>query len=149
MPDTPVLPRDASGNVPKWVVYGGALAGVVGLVVLLRKQQSGTTGSTVAAGTSINAALGSLQEQTLNIQGDLSKVQAAQSQQIATDTSRYVIARDTAAQQADLTTARFVYSRDLAYNLARDPHYGYILNGTDPTMSAEAAHLATASTGTH
>lgn len=45
----------------------GAVAGVVGLVLLLKG--SGGGGGTTAAGTSINAALGSIEEENMNLLG--------------------------------------------------------------------------------
>jgi hypothetical protein len=50
-----------------WLIIG-AVAGIGTLAVLLLGNKGGTTGTT-AAGTSINAALGSLQEQQLNVLG--------------------------------------------------------------------------------
>jgi hypothetical protein len=55
----------------KWLVIG-SIAGVgTLLVVLMGKGSSSGAGNTTAAGTSINAALGSIQEQNLNLMGQL------------------------------------------------------------------------------
>ena len=82
MADMPAfVPHDSQGKIPKWVLYGGGIAAILGLVVLIKNQQSGGSGtpSTVAnAGTSINAALGSLQEAELQTQG---MIGAAQNQE--------------------------------------------------------------------
>jgi len=58
----------------------GAVAGVVGLVLLLKN--SGGNG-TVAAGTSINAALGSIQEENMNLLGTTQAGFMQTSQQMA------------------------------------------------------------------
>jgi hypothetical protein len=71
MPDTAELdlgasPSSGSSGIPGWVMIAGAVAGVVGLLLLLKGQGSG---GTTAAGTSINAALGSIQEENMNLLG--------------------------------------------------------------------------------
>jgi hypothetical protein len=70
MPDTAELDLGASpsggSGIPSWVMIAGAVAGVVGLLLLLKGQNSG---GTTAAGTSINAALGSIQEENMNLLG--------------------------------------------------------------------------------
>jgi hypothetical protein len=70
VPDTSTLEMSApaSKGIPQWVMIVGAVAGVVGLIVLLKNQGGGSPG-TVAAGTSINAALGSIQEENMNLLG--------------------------------------------------------------------------------
>lgn len=60
----------AKGGGKNWLVIG-AIAGV-GTLAVLMLQNKGAQGTT-AAGTSINAALGSVQEQNLNIMGLISK----------------------------------------------------------------------------
>lgn len=71
MPDTSTLemPGQSSskGGVPSWIMVVGAVAGVAGLVLLLKSGGGG--GGTTAAGTSINAALGSIQEENMNLLG--------------------------------------------------------------------------------
>lgn len=63
---------------PKWLMIGGAIAGVAGLAVLvMRNTSSSGGGSTVSAGTSINAALGSLQEEQMNLLGTVQTSAAA------------------------------------------------------------------------
>lgn len=54
---------------PGWLMVGGAIAGVLGLVVLVTRNSGGSSSSTTSAGTSINAALGSLQEEQMNLLG--------------------------------------------------------------------------------
>lgn len=70
MPDTSTLemPGGSSGGggIPQWVMVVGAVAGIAGLLLLLKNQGGG---GTVAAGTSINAALGSIQEENMNLLG--------------------------------------------------------------------------------
>jgi len=71
VPDTTSLEMPgssgSSGGVPSWLIVVGAVAGVVGVVMLLKG--SGGGGGTTAAGTSINAALGSIQEENMNLLG--------------------------------------------------------------------------------
>ena len=70
MPDSTELDMGGGGgatsSIPGWVMIVGAVAGVVGLVLLLKNQGGG---GTTAAGTSINAALGSIQEENMNLLG--------------------------------------------------------------------------------
>lgn len=66
-----------SSGSNKWLLWIGAGAGVLGLIYLLTR---GSGGGTTAAGTSINAALGSLQNEQQNLLGT---VQAG-TQQIGT-----------------------------------------------------------------
>jgi hypothetical protein len=71
MPDTAQLDMGGGGggggsSIPNWVMIVGAAAGVLGLVILLKGQGGG---GTTAAGTSINAALGSIQEENMNLLG--------------------------------------------------------------------------------
>jgi len=74
MPDYSVLPAAEGGETgrggggPNWLLIGGI--GVGGLILLMMMAKGGG-GGTTAAGTSINAALGSLQEQALNIMGQV------------------------------------------------------------------------------
>lgn len=58
------------GKKPNWLLIGGAIVGVVGLAVFLSKSSSSSSGTT-AAGSSINAALGSLQEEQMNLLGNV------------------------------------------------------------------------------
>lgn len=71
MPDSTTLDMGGAGDgatksIPGWVMIVGAVAGVVGLVFLVKGQGGG---GTTAAGTSINAALGSIQEENMNLLG--------------------------------------------------------------------------------
>jgi hypothetical protein len=65
-----------------WMLIAG-IAGV-GVVAILLTKGGGSSSGTTAAGTSINAALGSIQEQNLNLMGQLGASTAALSSQ-ATD----------------------------------------------------------------
>lgn len=71
MPDSTSLEMPGGGGggggLPSWVMVVGAVAGIVGVVLLLKGQ--GGSGGTTAAGTSINAALGSIQEENMNLLG--------------------------------------------------------------------------------
>lgn len=71
MPDAASLdlgaPTGGGKGVPNWLMVVGAVAGIAGVVLLLRG--SGGGGGTTAAGTSINAALGSIQEENMNLLG--------------------------------------------------------------------------------
>lgn len=71
MPDSSQLdlgaPPGGSKGIPQWIMVVGAVAGIVGVVLLLKN--SGGGGGTTAAGTSINAALGSIQEENMNLLG--------------------------------------------------------------------------------
>lgn len=71
MPDASQLdlgaPPGGSKGIPQWIMVVGAVAGIVGVVILLKG--SGGGGGTTAAGTSINAALGSIQEENMNLLG--------------------------------------------------------------------------------
>lgn len=64
-------PGGGGGGLSSHWLAIGAIAGVGTLMILLLKNQ-GTSGTT-AAGTSINAALGSIQEQQLNTMGLISQ----------------------------------------------------------------------------
>lgn len=66
MADTTSLEMPSGGGGHNWLLIIGSIAGVAGLFLLLKNQGgSGTT----AAGTSINAALGSIQEENMNLLG--------------------------------------------------------------------------------
>jgi hypothetical protein len=66
-----------------WMLIAG-IAGIGVVAILLTKGGGGSSSGTTAAGTSINAALGSIQEQNLNLMGQLGASTAALSSQ-ATD----------------------------------------------------------------
>jgi hypothetical protein len=70
MPDTAQLDMGGQGGggkgIPGWVMIAGAVAGIAGLALLLKGSGGG---GTTAAGTSINAALGSIQEENMNLLG--------------------------------------------------------------------------------
>ncbi|HEY1249255.1 MAG TPA: hypothetical protein VGE97_09725 [Nitrososphaera sp.] len=84
MPDTAGLemPGTSSGGggIPQGVMIIGAIAGVVGLFLLLKNSGGG---GTTAAGTSINAALGSIQEENMNLLGTTQAGFMQTSQQIS------------------------------------------------------------------
>lgn len=71
------------GVMSHWPLIAG-VAGVGVVLILITRGSSSSTGNTTAAGTSINAALGSIQEQNLNLMGQLGASTAALSSQ-ATD----------------------------------------------------------------
>jgi hypothetical protein len=89
-------PSGGGGLSSHWMLIGG-IAGVGVLAVLLMKGSSSS--GTTAAGTSINAALGSIQEQNLNLMGQLGASTAALSQQ-ATDFNNSELAATTGMQTA-------------------------------------------------
>lgn len=84
MPDSASLemPGTSSGGggIPQGVMIVGAIAGVVGLFLLLKNSGGG---GTTAAGTSINAALGSIQEENMNLLGTTQAGFMQTSQQIS------------------------------------------------------------------
>jgi len=81
----------ASGGKPNWILLGGLGVGAVILLYMLMKGGGGSkTPAATSAGTSINAALGSIQEQNLNIMGQVSQSEARLRQQLDTDTSQIV-----------------------------------------------------------
>jgi hypothetical protein len=84
MPDTSELELSGTSGggskIPSGVMLIGAVAGIVGLVLLLRNSGGG---GTTAAGTSINAALGSIQEENMNLLGTTQAGFMQTSQQIA------------------------------------------------------------------
>lgn len=61
------------GGIPTWMLLAGAGVGVVVLILLISQGGGGGSGApaTTAAGTSINAALGSIQEEQLNTMGQM------------------------------------------------------------------------------
>lgn len=67
MPDTTTFNAPDKPKI-NWLYVGGGIVGAIILIYLLNKNNSSKSG-TVAAGTSINAALGSLEESALNLQG--------------------------------------------------------------------------------
>lgn len=71
-----------------WLLWGGLGAGALVLFVLMKggSSSSGTT----AAGTSINAALGSIQEQVLNVMGQLGQTRSDILTQQQTDTNTII-----------------------------------------------------------
>lgn len=114
MPDTAQLDMGGGGGgggkgVPGWVMIVGAVAGVAGLALLVKG--SGGSGTT-AAGTSINAALGSIQEENMNLLGTTQAGFMQTSQQFGTTWGllssgfggvNQAIAADAAQNQANFT----------------------------------------------
>lgn len=104
MPDTAQLDMGGGGGgehkgVPGWVMIVGAVAGVAGLALLVKGGGSGTT----AAGTSINAALGSIQEENMNLLGTTQAGFMQTSQQLSSGFGgvNQAIAADAAQNQAN------------------------------------------------
>lgn len=82
MPDTTSLELPVGSQhkeVPQWLIVVGAVAGIVGVVLLVKNQGQGT----VAAGSSINASLGSLAQQQQQIESDISMSSAQQAGALA------------------------------------------------------------------
>lgn len=65
-------PTAAPAKKTNWFLIAAGGASILGLLALVMKNSSG--GGTTAAGTSINAALGSLQEEQLNTQGQIGQL---------------------------------------------------------------------------
>lgn len=65
-------PTAPASKGPNWMLIGTGAAVVLGVITLLSKNSGG---GTTAAGTSINAALGSLQEEQMNTQGQIGLMQ--------------------------------------------------------------------------
>lgn len=86
MADLPVAEGGRPGGGGGLASHGVLLVGIAGvgiLAVMLLKGGSSTKSGTTAAGTSINAALGSIQEQELNLMGQVGSGFASTSTQIA------------------------------------------------------------------
>lgn len=73
--------RPGGGGGNHWLIIG-AVAGV-GTLLFLMFKGGGSSSGTTAAGTSINAALGSIQEQNLNLMGQLGSSTTAIQTQIS------------------------------------------------------------------
>ncbi|SRR5579864_793816 len=71
-----MAPPTAPAKKTNWFLIAAGGASILGLLALVMKNNS-SAGGTTAAGTSINAALGSLQEEQLNTQGSISSLQAS------------------------------------------------------------------------
>jgi len=69
MADDAVFAGPKGKGPPTWLIVGGVGVGAIALVMLLSKGSN--SGGTTAAGTSINAALGSLQEESQNMLGTI------------------------------------------------------------------------------
>lgn len=82
---------------PNWLLIGGL--GVGGLIILFMMAKGGGGGGTTAAGTSVNASLGSLQEYVLNLMGQLGQARTDILSSGQTNTTTITDAI-TAAQQA-------------------------------------------------
>jgi len=55
------------GGIPTWLLIGGAGVGILAIIMLVTKGSGGS--GTTAAGASINAALGSIQDENQNLLG--------------------------------------------------------------------------------
>jgi hypothetical protein len=70
MADDAVFPGpEKKGGIPTWLIIGGVGVGALALVMVVSKNTG--SGGTTAAGASINAGLGSLQEEQMNLLGSL------------------------------------------------------------------------------
>jgi hypothetical protein len=69
MADNAAFSGPKAKGPPSWMLIGGAIAGGLGLLVLVTRNSGGSSSGTTSAGTSINAALGSLQEEQMNLLG--------------------------------------------------------------------------------
>lgn len=70
MADFATMEIPSKGGKTNWLLIGGAAAGILGLIVLMSKSNSS---GTTAAGMSINAGIGSLQEEQMNLLGQIEK----------------------------------------------------------------------------
>lgn len=92
MADVAVLPTggmESRGGGVNWLMVGGAAVVVVVFIVMMKRNSSGQP--TTSAGDSINAALGSIQEQNLNIMGEVGQ-SASSLQQSVGDVNNNVYA---------------------------------------------------------
>src|SRR5215469_3773545 len=64
----------SKGGIPSWLIIGGVGVGAIAIVMLATKNSGG---GTTAAGASINAGLGSLQEEQMNLLGTVQAGAAA------------------------------------------------------------------------
>lgn len=71
MPDFATMEVPNGKGHTNWLLIGGAAAGILGLIVLISRNAS--SGGTTAAGMSINAGIGSLQEEQMNLLGQIEK----------------------------------------------------------------------------
>jgi hypothetical protein len=86
-----------------WMVIG-AVAGVGVLAVMLLKGAGGGATGTTAAGTSINAALGSIQEQNMNVLGAVGAADQHLTQQLSNVNDNMI-----AGQQLTVDQTRALY----------------------------------------
>lgn len=103
MADNAAFSSPKEKGPPKWLMIGGAVAGVLGLVVLISRNSGSNNTATTAAGTSINAALGSLQEEQMNLLGT---VQAGAMQNTANFQATSGQISDTTTSILDAITAQ-------------------------------------------
>jgi hypothetical protein len=87
----------ARGNTkPNWLLLGGLGVGAV-ILILMFTRGSGSTdteGKTTAAGTSINAALGDIQFENMQIQGHIGETEQRLRQQMDANTNSILAGQD-------------------------------------------------------
>lgn len=150
MPDTAELEMpgsSGSGGVPSWLVVVGAVAGVVGLVVLLK---GGGGGGTTAAGTSINAALGSIQEENMNLLG-VTQAGFMQTNQMIKDTSQQTQTQidQGFVQEAQALTSGFLNTQNQIGALGTQQAAGFTgIQGLIGTLEGDITSQLSAFSGT-
>lgn len=102
MPDVTVLPTGGtqSRGGTNWLLIGGLGVGAIFLLLMLTRKSSGQP--TTAAGTSINAALGSIQEQNLNVMGEVSKSASSLSNELGAINNNVVVGGQASAWQTNM-----------------------------------------------
>lgn len=127
MPDSSSLPLaeggQARGGKTNWFMIGAIGVGGIILLMLLMRGGGGGAAQTTDAGTSINAALGSIQEQELNIMGLVSQGDARLSSEMDTNTSTIVGGQKAATDRLEAIRQAQRYLADQFFGL---PGYGQL-----------------------
>ena len=103
----------AKGGGVNWVMIGG-IAGVGALVLMFMSKNGGAQGTT-AAGTSINAALGSIQEQNLNIMGLVGQAEQNLLAQLGAVNENVIAGNGAVMEQSGLATTLNYYLQAYYY----------------------------------